>query len=155
MARWHYRDAALLWLFVPAYLAHLGEEFFAGFPDWIRLIVGRPLPMTAFIAINAVALCLLIAAVRTAIRRESAGWMAVAIAAIVTLNALLHLLGSFATGTYSPGLITGVVLYLPLGQLTLLRAWHQQAPSAFARGVAVGVFIHAVVAAVAFAATRA
>ena len=154
MTRWHYRDAALLWLFVPAYLAHLAEEFFAGFPYWIRLIVGRPLPMTAFLVINGVALCALIAAVRAAIRRESAGWMAVAIAAIVTLNALLHLLGSFVTGTYSPGLITAVVLYLPLGQLTLLRAWHHQPPATFVRGVAAGVFIHGIVAAVAFASTR-
>jgi hypothetical protein len=30
--RWHYRDAGLLWLFVPAYLVHLAEEWFAGFP---------------------------------------------------------------------------------------------------------------------------
>ena len=153
--RWHYRDAALLWLFVPAYLAHLAEEVFAGFPEWIRLIVGRPLPMTAFIAINAVALVLLVIGIRIAIRRESAGWMAVAIAAVVALNALLHLFGSLVTGTYSPGLITGIVVYVPLGLLTLLRAWHQQASPEFARGVLAGVAIHAVVSAVAFVATRA
>ena len=152
--RWHYRDAALLWLFLPAYAAHLAEELLARFPSWIRLIVGRPLPMTAFIGINAVALLLLVAGIRAAIRRESAGWLAVAIATVVTLNALLHLIGSFVTGTYSPGLITGIVVYVPLGLLTLLRAWHQQAPGGFGRGIAAGVFIHAIVSAVAFAATR-
>ena len=152
--RWHYRDAALLWLFVPAYLAHLAEELLGGFPAWIQVVVGRPLPMTAFLGINAVALALLVVGIRVAIRRESAGWMAVAVAAVVTLNAVLHLFGSVITGTYSPGLITGVVVYVPLGLLTLLRAWQQQPSATFGRGVAAGVLVHAIVSAVAFAATR-
>jgi hypothetical protein len=152
--RWHYRDAALLWLFVPAYVAHLAEETVGGFPSWVGAVVGRPLPMTAFVAINTTALILLILGVRAAIRRESAGWIAVAIASLVILNAVLHLLGSLVTGTYSPGLITGIVFYLPLGQLTLLRAWHQQPHATFSRGVMAGVAIHAVVGVVAFAATR-
>jgi hypothetical protein len=149
--RWHYRDALLLWLFVPAYLLHLAEEFFGGpgLPAWFALIIGRQLSQTAFLLINAVALVLLVASLRAAIRRESWGWVAVAVATLVTLNAVLHLLGSLATGTYSPGLVTGLVIYMPLGQLTLLRAWHQQPRATFARGVAAGVVIHAIVAAAA------
>lgn len=151
--RWHYRDPLLLWLFVPAYLAHLAEEWWAGFPEWIAAFTGRPLPGEAFLAINAAALILLFAATMAATRRESAGWLAVAIATVFTLNAVLHLLGAFASASYSPGMVTGVVLYVPLGLLTLLRAWHQQLPSQFARGVAAGVAVHAVVIVVAFAAT--
>ncbi len=152
--RWHYRDPLLLWLFVPAYLAHLAEEWWAGFPEWIAVFARRPLPAAAFVAINAVALVVLIAAVRATTHRESNGWMAVAIATVFTLNALLHLLGSLASASYSPGMLTGVVIYVPLGLLTLLRAWHQQPPSEFARGAAAGVAVHAVVVIVAFAATR-
>lgn len=151
--RWHYRDPLLLWLFVPAYLAHLAEEWWAGFPEWIAAFAGRPLPGEAFLAMNAAALLLLFAATMAATRRESAGWLAVAIATVFTLNAVLHLLGAFASASYSPGMVTGVVLYVPLGLLTLLRAWHQQPPSQFARGVAAGVAVHAVVIVVAFAAT--
>jgi hypothetical protein len=154
--RWHYRDPALLWLFVPAYAIHLAEEFWAGpgLPAWIALLAGSRLPVSAFIAINAVAMILLVAGVRAATRTESAGWIVVAIATIVALNAVLHLLGSLVTGTYSPGMVSGVVVYLPLGMLTLIRAAHQQEPAAFARGAGACVVIHAIVAAVAFTATR-
>jgi hypothetical protein len=153
--RWHYRDPLLLWLFVPAYLAHLAEEWWAGpgFPAWIAAFAGRPLPGAAFIAINATALVLLVAGIRAATRRESAGWIAVAIATVVSLNAVLHLLGSLAAGSYSPGMVTGIVIYVPLGLLTLLRASHQQSPPAFARGALAGIVIHAVVILAALAAT--
>jgi hypothetical protein len=154
--RWHYRDPLLLWLFVPAYLVHLAEEYWAGpgLPAWFARILGRELPEAAFVAINGAAFVLLIAAVRAAARREAAGWIAVAVATVVSLNAVLHLLGALATASYSPGMISGVVVYLPLGLLTLIRAGHQQAPPAFARGIAAGIAFHALVIAVAYASTR-
>jgi hypothetical protein len=154
--RWHYRDPALLWLFVPAYALHLVEELWAGpgLPAWIALLVGSRLPVPAFVAINAVAMILLIVGIRRATRTEDAGWIAVTVATIVALNAVLHLLGSIVTGTYSPGTVSGVVVYLPLGLLTLIRAAHQQDAAAFGRGVVAGLVIHAVVAALAFSATR-
>jgi hypothetical protein len=71
--RWHYRDAGLLWLFVPAYLVHVGEEWFGGFPAWIGTVVGRPLPESAFLIINGVGLVLLAGGIRAAIRAERYG----------------------------------------------------------------------------------
>jgi hypothetical protein len=156
VARWQYRDAALLWWFLPAYLAHLAEELWAGegLPRWLGRIAGRPLPDPAFLAINAVGVVLLIAGIRAAVRRDSAGWIAVAIATVVSTNAVLHLLGSIATGVYSPGLITAIVLYVPLGSLTLLRAADQMAPRAFGRGVSAGVAVHVLISMVAIAIAR-
>ncbi len=75
--RWHYRDAGLLWPFVPAYMIHVAEEWFAGFPQWLGQIVGRPLPGSAFLLINAVALAMMIAAIRAATRAEHNGWIGV------------------------------------------------------------------------------
>ena len=154
--RWHYRDGALLWLFPAAYVAHLAEELWAGpgFPAWFEHVAGRPLPLRAFVAINAVALTAMVAGTAVAVRREQNGWIAVAIATIVATNALLHVAGSVLTGTYSPGLITGIVLYLPLGQLLMIRALHQVEPRRFTTGVAAGVAIHAIVSLVATGAAR-
>jgi hypothetical protein len=154
--RWHYRDAGLLWLFPIAYLAHLAEEFWGGpgFPAWFAHFAGRPLPVSAFVGINTVAFALMLAGTVMAIRRERAGWAAVAIATVVTINALLHAAGSVTTRTYSPGLITGVVLYLPLGQLLLIRALHQVDRASFSAGVLIGVAVHAAVVATAYAASR-
>ena len=102
MARWHYRDAGLLWLFLPAYLTHLAEEWLAGFPLWVAAIAGRPVPGSAFIAINGAALVILIFGIRAATRGEENGWTAVAIAAIALINTVFHAAGTLITGTYSP-----------------------------------------------------
>ena len=66
------------------------------FTEWLAIVAGAPLPRAAFLAIN--------------------------VAAGLFINGLLHMLAGVVTGTYSPGLFTSVVLYLPLGGLALLRA---------------------------------
>ncbi len=68
--------------------------------------------------------------------------MAIAIATVLLVNGLAHIAGTLVTRTYSPGLVTGVVLYLPIAPLVLFRARSQ---AAFGRGVAAGVALHGVV----------
>ena len=152
--RWSYRDAPLLWLLVAAFVIHVAEEWFAGFPQWIATVAGRPVPLEAFFLINGVALALMIAGVRAAVRRESSGWIVVAIATIALINTLAHVGGAMLTRGYAPGLISAVVLYVPLGALTMIRALDQASPVAVRRGVAVGALLHAAVFLVAFAASR-
>src|SRR5687767_11837991 len=115
--RWHYRDPLLVWLLPIAYACHLVEEWLGGFRLWMAAVTGAPIPAAAFVAINAVAFVLFLAAGRETTRRESAGWMAVAMATILLVNGVAHILGTLAFGSYSPGLITSVILYLPLSQL--------------------------------------
>ena len=152
--RWHYRDPALVWLLPLAYALHILEEWFAGFPEWVALVVGSPLPRTTFVVINAIAMMAMIAAIRSSTARETNGWMAIASATILFVNAFAHAIGSVVTRSYSPGLISGVVLYLPIAGLLLLRAASQAQPGAFARGIAIGVALHAAVFVVAYAVTR-
>jgi hypothetical protein len=151
--RWHYRDAGLLWLFVPAYVVHLAEEWLAGFPAWIGAIVGTPLPGTAYLVINGTAFVLLVAGIRAAIGSEKHGWVAVAVATVALVNVAAHTAGAVLTGSYSPGLISAVLLYVPLGVLTMIRA-SEQATAQMAGGILAGVLIHAAVFAAAFLATR-
>lgn len=152
--RWHYRDAGLLWLFVPAYVIHVAEELVGGFPQWIATILGRPLPVSAFLIVNAVALVLLIGGIRAAIRTERYGWIAVALATIVLVNTLAHAAGLALTGSYSPGLISAVVLYVPLGSLAMIRALDQAPRPQLTRGIVTGLLLHALVFVVAFALAR-
>jgi sorbitol-specific phosphotransferase system component IIC len=130
---------------VSAYAAHVVEEWFGGFPEWFGLLAGRPLPHDAFLIINAVGLAVMAAAARAATGRETLGWLAIGIATVIIVNGSAHLLGSIVTGRYSPGLFTGIVLYLPLGELALTRAWSQVPHVFFWRGVAAGVAAHTVV----------
>ena len=148
--RWHYRDPLLVWLFVAAFAAHIVEEWIGGFPEWLAIITGNPLPRPAFILFNTVGMLIAILAARAAVRSEANGWMAVALTTALMFNGLLHAVGSLVTGTYSPGLLTGVILYAPLSLLALMRAW-TQAPGATVRvGVAAGLVFHTLVMAAAF-----
>ena len=147
--RWHYRDALLVWLFPAAYVVHILEEWFGGFPEWLAIVAGAPLPRPAFLVINIVGLGLMIAAARASTRREEHGWMAVGIATVVLVNALMHILGTVFTGTYSPGLFSSVILYLPLGQLAILRAWSQTSPQTLRHGILAGIAAHGLASATA------
>jgi hypothetical protein len=153
--RWHYRDASLLWLFVAAYAIHMAEEWLGGFPGWVRLVVGSPLPRVAYVIINGVAFVLLVVGLRAAMKSEKYGWVSVAVAVVALVNTAAHAAGAMMTRTYSPGLSSAVVLYIPLGALVMIRAGDQAPPRQFARGIVAGLAIHAVVFVVAFAATRA
>jgi hypothetical protein len=148
--RWHYRDAGLLWPFVPAYLVHVAEEWFGGFPAWIGTIVGRPLSPAAFLFINGVGLVLLVFAIRAAISSERYGWIAVALAMVALINTLAHAAGAVLVGSYSPGLVSAVVLYVPLGSLAMIRAIDHSPRPQLTRGIVAGLVIHALVFLIAF-----
>lgn len=152
--RWHYRDAGLLWPFVPAFAIHVAEEWFGGFTTWVAPFAGGTMSADAFLGINGVAMLLLVIGVRAASREESNGWIAVTIATIALINTVSHLAGAAMTNSYAPGLISAVILYVPLGALTMIRAVDQAPKATLARGVMVGVALHALVFAAAFASTR-
>ena len=152
--RWHYRDGGLLWPFVPALAIHVAEEWFAGFTTWVVQLTGRSMPDAAFIGINAVAMALLVLAINAATGDESKGWLAITIATVFLINTVSHVAGSLLTRSYSPGLFSAVVLYVPLGSLTMIRAADQASRATLTRGVIAGAAIHALVFVVAFGATR-
>lgn len=153
MARWSYRDASLLWLFVAAFAIHIAEEWFGGFPAWVARVVSQPMPASAFLIINGIAMLLMIVGVRAAIRSERRGWIAVTIATIALVNTVSHVAGAILTRGYAPGVISAVILYVPLGSLTLMRAL-DQARHHIGRGAVIGLLLHGAVFILAFAVTR-
>ena len=80
--------------------------------------------------------------------KSRAGWRSRS-RPIIGVNGVGHILGSLATRSYSPGLITGVVLYLPLAKLLLMRAWLQARRETWRIGVVSGIVLHALVIVVA------
>ena len=144
------RVSALLPL---AYLAHLCEEWWggAGFPAWTLGTLGVEVSPERFIAINAIAWPLLTVGIIVAMRSRRFGWFAATFAAIVTLNGLLHLLATAAFSTYSPGVVTGAVLYIPLGGCVLVSMSRTLPAAVFGAALLAGVALHAVVTIVAFA----
>jgi hypothetical protein len=108
----------LAWSLLAVASLHIIEEFFwpGGFPDWYKRYrpqVASSMTTRFFVVMNAVLLvaCAL-AGIYGMTRRGIGLWLT--LAALLAANAWFHLLGTFATREYSPGLITGLALYVPL-----------------------------------------
>ena len=135
------------WLFPLTYLLHLAEEWWGGegFPAWINRIAGVPMGEIQFLVWNGLALFCLTVGVFLALRTKSLRWLPLAFGVAYLLNALSHLAASLLTVSYSPGLVSGLLLWTPLGTATLLRARKSLSRRAFRAGLIVGGAAHAIV----------
>jgi hypothetical protein len=110
--------SALAWAPLGAAGLHIVEEFFVpgGFAAWDRMY--RPehaatITKRFHIIINALLLILCYDA--AAWRDNPTGvalWLTVA--SLLATNGLWHVIGAYRTKTYSPGMVTGLLLYVPI-----------------------------------------
>ncbi|KAB2862473.1 MAG: HXXEE domain-containing protein [Bauldia sp.] len=103
-----------IWLATAAYGIHVLEEFMLDWRDWARAVVGLPVEWTDFYVVNALVVVLGIVAANLA---ASAPGVALGFPALMLINAVFfHILPVVRTGgRFSPGLMTAVVLFLPVG----------------------------------------
>jgi len=136
-----------------AYLCHLCEEWWGGvgFVAWTRTALGVEVSPTRFLWLNGLVWPLFLAGTIAAIRVPKFAWFLVTFATILVINGAFHALGSLAYSSYSPGLVTGLLLYFPIGGLVLVRWANRLSPTAYGLAVAAGFLIHALVAVIAFA----
>jgi hypothetical protein len=119
------RFERLIWLMPLAYAAHIGEEIVGDFPGWVAAVLGVRVGFSAFLAANGLFLGILVALCSGASRSRSR----FAVFALICWasgnlfwNALFHLATTLAFARYSPGLVTGLLLYLPLSLLVVAGA---------------------------------
>jgi hypothetical protein len=126
-----------------AVAAHLVEEFLwpGGFGPWYRRhYPDRAASLTPgfLVRINALLVVLaVIAGIQGVGPRGVALWLT--LASISAANGFFHLLASVRTRTYSPGLVTGMLLYVPLaiyGFWYLLHNGQASAGTALLAGIA-------------------
>jgi hypothetical protein len=132
-------------LFPATYLAHIAEEYWGGFAARAAELTGLTISEAAFLAGNGLFWALMSIAMALVLRRPSRAPLVVAVATVVTINACLHVGGSALTAGYSPGLLTGVFLWLPLGVMTLVRGHRLLPERRFRFGVLIGVVAHLLV----------
>ena len=124
----------IFWTMPGAAVIHVIEEFFypGGFIDVMRRMnpkLARFVTIPVAIIINGafLVLCVLGAIVGTTVPVFS-----LSVAVLIGLNGLIHLISTLKTRQYVPGLISGLLLYMPIavylyhgfivsGQLTLLQ----------------------------------
>jgi hypothetical protein len=134
-------------LFPATYALHILEEWRGGegFPAWFARLTGIELAAGEFLLWNVVALLLMSASIVLTMRLKSFGWLLLAYGTAFLLNALSHLCASLYTTSYSPGLVSSLLLWLPLGALTLLRFRKTLNRRARRAGLLLGLLIHCIV----------
>ena len=113
----------LLWLATAAYGLHILEEYQLNWRDWARGVLGLAAEWNGFYVVNALVVVLGIVGANLA--RHHPG-IALAFPALMLINAtFFHVLPFALTrGRFSPGLITAVVLFYPIGVACYWRASH-------------------------------
>ncbi|HEY9211271.1 MAG TPA: HXXEE domain-containing protein [Ancylobacter sp.] len=102
------------WLALAAYTLHIMEEFALDWRDWARSVIGLPVEWTDFYITNAAVIVLGIVQAQLA---NVLPVVALVFAALMLINAtFFHVLPVIVTkGRFSPGAITAVLLFYPVG----------------------------------------
>ena len=142
-----------VWLFPLSYVAHAAEEYCCGdtFPTWISNVAGVHFTAAAFLWLNGAALALMLAAAWLVTRAARPHPLVATLATIVVINGSAHAIGSILTSSYSPGLVTGTLVWLPLGAVALQHQSRELPRCAYALGIALGALAHAAVTAIVLA----
>jgi hypothetical protein len=102
------------WLGVAAYALHIMEEFTFDWRNWARAVIKLPVEWSDFYVTNAVVIALGIVQAHLAPALRLAPLM---FASLMLINAVFfHILPVVRTrGRFSPGLVTAILLFLPVG----------------------------------------
>jgi len=138
-------------LYPLTYLAHIAEEYYGGFPKWSARFLGLHLTPEGFLRLNTIAWIIMLCASFLAILFASLRWLILPFAAATFINGCAHAIASLITVSYSPGVITGLTLWLPLGVITLRRSYRHLPHWVFWMAVSLGVLLHVIVTALAIA----
>jgi hypothetical protein len=137
-----------IWLFPATYLIHAMEEYWCGegFYRWAARIIGWGMTPAQFVWINGTAWLLMVASILVFRKTPSVRWLTITYATVALVNGFAHFVGSLWTWTYSPGVISGVLLWIPLGAATFYRAWKGEVTRrSFVYGLLVGALIHGMI----------
>jgi hypothetical protein len=138
-------------IFLPiAFLVHLGEEWSADLSAWTRTALGAEITFQRFVIVNAIALPIVVAGTVASLRYPRVAWFGASLAALFGLNAVVHTLATIGLGQYSPGTISGLVLYMPLCMVILRSSMARLSHGVLVRSVMFGFALHGVVSLAAF-----
>lgn len=141
MGRW-------IWLFPIVYAVHIVEELTGGqgFAAWLNAQTRAHFTTREFVVLNAIGLLAMAAGVVLVRRAKKWRWITTTLAAIAVMNALLHVAAAAATNSYSPGLVSGLALWFPLGAATLRLEWRYAQRSTFIKGLIAAAVFHILLA---------
>ena len=105
------------WLFPITYVIHIGEEFYGGegYPAYLKRLRGVDMSPTEFLVGQAIGLALIVVGILIARRLNFPQQLLVILGTVVLVNGLSHLGTSLFYREYGPGLVSGVLIWIPFG----------------------------------------
>ncbi len=136
-----------VWLFPLTYCLHIAEEYWGGesFYRWASRLLAMEFTAREFLALNGAAMAVMCLCLALACSWRSMQWLVVTFGFVVAFNGFAHAVASVATHSYSPGLVSGILVWDPLGAYAMRRAHKSLPRRQFLVGLAVGVVAHAAV----------
>jgi hypothetical protein len=86
----------------------------------------------------------------TARQRRGMAWYPAILAAIFVINGVLHALATWRYGVYSPGTVSGLLIYIPLGIFVLREMREYLSVNVFIACLAMGAVAHVFITFIAF-----
>ncbi len=132
------------WLFPITYLMHVAEEYWGGvgYSEYLMRLRGVQLSENRFLVAQSVGLILMLAGIFVARRLRFLSMMLVILGATCLANAVSHAITSAAYFAYGPGLLTSLLVWLPLGAATLIRFHGEMRNGRYWTAVLIGVGIN-------------
>lgn len=136
-----------MWLMPVTYFIHAMEEYWCGegFYRWAARVMGWEMTPTQFIVLNSTAWVFMVVSILALRKTPSIRWLTISFGTVAFINGFWHLVVSIWTGTYSPGTISGTLIWIPFGAATLYKAWRHATRRAIGSGVLVGIVIHVLI----------
>ena len=141
----------IAWLIPLFYLLHLSDEYFAGagFPLWFSGVFNVDLSGIDFIIINSIGFVATVSIVILYNFNKLNSFVIAALGTLFFINGIIHLFASLFTMSYSPGTLTGILIYLPVGLLIFKKILPLVQEEKRMLSIAAGIIIQIVVAVVA------
>ena len=133
-----------------AFPLHFAEEWFGGISAWTLTALGNEVSPERFLLINVPAFLLFVIGTLAAFHNPRMAWFVASLAALFGLNGVVHTLATLGLGQYSPGTVTGLLLYIPLSVIVLRSSAARLSRATFVRSVLLGVLLHGLVSFLAF-----
>ncbi len=150
----HFSDSSIVWwlcLFPLTYVIHIADEYWSGcgYSAHLFKTYGIELSPSRFIALQMVGVALMALGIVLAVMFRFPNLLLVVLSGIVFVNSLVHIFRSLTLGHAEPGLTTSLLLWFPLGLITLLLLRDNMTFTRFCFAFLVGALISGMVEAIA------
>lgn len=143
-------SSTTLWLalFPITFVIHFAEEYFCGegYTAYLYRLRGVEMSATRFVALQTFALVLFVAAGVISKHLRFPEFMIALLGGLVLSNGLSHSITAFWFGGYGPGLYSSLLLWIPLGFLSLAFVHGQISNKRLVIAMLIGFAINGIIA---------